>query len=350
MTSAEVLPLRTERVLVRGLMPDDVATFTAYRNDPDVARYQQWPLPYTTGMALQLAHDPAVTSLVPGEWVQLAIDDGTGTLLGDLGVHLDEGGKVATIGYTLAPEHQGRGLASEAVGAVVDRLFEHGIHRVAATLDPDNVASARLVERLGFRYEGRLREASYARGGWTDDECYAVLPTDRRDWLSRSTDPPGEVRLVEITDDNADAAIQVKVHHSQRRFVASVLESLADALLPGDHEGEPARPWFRLAEADGVPAGFVMVALPSASTTDAYLWRFLVDARHQGRGVGRRMIGLVAREMAAAGATTMTTSWVEARGGPEPFYRRLGFDPTGEIDEGEVVARVPIDTLIDGTA
>ena len=350
MTSAEVLPLRTERVLVRGLMPGDVATLTAYRNDPDVARYQQWPLPYTTGMALQLAHDPPITSLVPGEWVQLAIDDGTGDLLGDLGVHLDEGGQVATIGYTLAPEHQGRGLASEAVGALVDRLFEHGVHRIAATLDPDNVASARLVERLGFRYEGRLREASYARGGWTDDECYAVLPTDRRNWLSRPTDGPAEVRLVEVTDDNVDAALKVEVHHSQRRFVASVLESLADALLPGEHDGEPARPWFRLAEADGVPAGFVMVALPSASKPDAYLWRLLVDARHQGRGVGSRMLGLVAREMAAAGAVTMATSWVEGRGGPEPFYRGLGFEPTGEMDGHEVVARVPIDVLIARTA
>lgn len=347
MAMPPVLPIRTARVEIRGLVPADVDVFTAYRNDPEVARYQQWPLPYTTSMALQLAHDPPITALVPGEWVQLAITDPSGALIGDLGVHLDEGGAVATVGYTLAPEHQGRGLATEAVGAVVDRLFDHGVHRIAATLDPDNVASARLVERLGFRYEGRLRHASYSRGKWGDDECYAILAADRLDWLHRPTTPPADVRLVEIASDNLDAAVGVAVHHSQERFVASVVDSLADALVPGEEDGHPVVPWFRMVTADGVPAGFVMVALPAAGTTEANLWRFLVDARHQGRGIGRRMLGLVADEMAAVyGATTMRTSWVEGRGGPEPFYRALGFEPTGEIDGGEIVARVAIDTLI----
>jgi GNAT superfamily N-acetyltransferase len=143
------------------------------------------------------------------------------------------------------------------------------------------------------------------------------------------------------------AAVGVAVHHSQERFVASVVDSLADALVPGEEDGHPVVPWFRMVTADGVPAGFVMVALPAAGTTEANLWRFLVDARHQGRGIGRRMLGLVADEMAAVyGATTMRTSWVEGRGGPEPFYRALGFEPTGEIDGGEIVARVAIDTLI----
>lgn len=350
MADADLLPFRTARLLVRGLAPADVDAFTTYRNHPDVARYQQWPLPYTVHMAGRLAHDPPLTALVPGEWVQLAIDDGAGALLGDLGVHLDDAAGIATIGYTLAPEQQGNGMAREAVGGLVDRLFERGIHRIAATLDPENVPSARLVEQLGFRYEGCNRQASYVRGEWGDDDCYAILAAERRAWRERPTGPPGDVRLVEVTTDNLDAVAELAVHRSQQRFVASVLDSFADALVPGEEDGEPVRPWFRAAEADGQTAAFVMLALPRPSGPEPYLWRLLVDARHQGRGIGRRLMGLVAHELAAAGATTLTTSWVEGRGGPEPFYAGLGFEPTGELDDDEVVGRVTIETLLARTA
>ena len=64
-------------------------------------------------------------------------------------------GRIATIGYSLATAHQGKGLAREAVGAVVDRLFDVlGVHRVEAGVDPRNIASARLVEDLGFELRG----------------------------------------------------------------------------------------------------------------------------------------------------------------------------------------------------
>ena len=66
-----------------------------------------------------------------------------------------------------------------------------------------------------------------------------------------------------------------------------------------------------------------------------------VDARHQGRGIGGRALRLVGERLAAEGDTVLTTSWVDAPGGPEGFYRRLGFVPTGEIDDGEIVGVGP---------
>ena len=91
---------------------------------------------------------------VPGDWIQIAIEVG-GELAGDVAVGLEQHGLVATIGYTLAPAHRGRGIGRRAVGVVVDALFsELGVHRVQAELDPRNVASARLVESLGFAHEG----------------------------------------------------------------------------------------------------------------------------------------------------------------------------------------------------
>ena len=83
---------------------------------------------------------------------------------------------------TFAPATQGRGLATEALGAVVTRLFEqHDLHRVYAQADDRNVPVHRLLERLGFRCEARLVEADWFKGEWTTLRTYATL---RREWRS----------------------------------------------------------------------------------------------------------------------------------------------------------------------
>jgi RimJ/RimL family protein N-acetyltransferase len=88
--------------------------------------------------------------------------------------------QTAEVGVTLAPARQGSGLATEALGAVVSRLFDqHDMHRVYAQADDRNVAVHRLLERLGFRCEARLVEADWFKGEWTTLRTYATL---RREW------------------------------------------------------------------------------------------------------------------------------------------------------------------------
>ncbi len=347
MGTTAILPFRTERVTVRAMRPDDVATFVAYRNDPEVARYQDWTLPYTGELAHQLIDGmDDLGGPVDGQWVQLAIDVG-GTLAGDLGVHLDAEARTATLGFTLDPAHQGLGYATEAAGGLIDRLFEQlDVHRVAATVDPGNLASARLLERLGFSYEGRGLKSAYVRGEWVDDDRYAILAEGRRSWRERATEPPATVRLVEITRDNLDAVRRLATHRSQQRFVATVEQSFTDAFVPEAVDGHPVTPWLRAIEADGVPVGFLMLALRTAEHPEAFLWRFLVDARHQGRGIGRRALRLVAEELEADGDTALTTSWVPGRGSPAGFYEGLGFVPTGRMLDDEVEASVAIERLL----
>lgn len=85
----------------------------------------------------------------------------------------------AEVGFILRPDRVGRGLASDAVGAVLRfAVAEMGLHRVEADVDPDNAGSIRLLERLGFVYEGRLRERWFTFGTWKDSLFYGLLAAD----------------------------------------------------------------------------------------------------------------------------------------------------------------------------
>lgn len=333
--SLAILPIRTGRLVLRALVPADAAVILAYRNDPEVARYQDWALPFTPVAAEQLVSDQAdVVGPVVGDWVQLGVEH-RGRLVGDLAVGLDRSGITATVGYTLRADSWGKGLGTEAVGALVDALFARGIERATATLDPLNLRSARLLERLGFRYEGRAVGAAFVRGAWLDDDRYGVTAPERADWVARPRSAPVDVRLVEVTDANRSVVASLATHHTQERFVATMAESFADAADPETHDGAPVVPWMRAIEADEEVAGFLMTAEPRWSGEPPYLWRLLIDRRHQGRGIGRRALGLLIERLRDEGHDRLLTNWVRDQGGPEPFYLGLGFRLTGRIEDGE---------------
>lgn len=174
-------PLRTERLTLRPLREDDVDIVVAYRNDPAVAEYQDWDLPVTRErVERQIAAQGAWTDLVPGEPRQIGIDL-DGELIGDLYVGLDEHGGVAEIGFTLRPEHQGKGYAFEAASAVVADLIERlGCHRLVGQLSPQNARSARLLERLGMHVESLAPRSYWCRGAWDDNLTYAMSDDEWR--------------------------------------------------------------------------------------------------------------------------------------------------------------------------
>lgn len=334
-------PLRTERLLVRMPHEDDVDLLTAYRNDPQVARLQDWELPYPRERAERLVAAHAERDDIrPGEGTQLAIDL-DGQLVGDIYVGLDEHCGVAEVGFTLAAAHQGKGYAVEAVSAVVDDLVDRlGVHRVVGELSPENLASARLLERLGMTYEYWAEKSFWWRGAWDDNLHYSMTADQRRAWRDRPCTAPEHVRLVELTHENFRDYGRLRTHRSQERFVAGVTQSYADALFPGTHGGHPVVPVLRGIEADGEPAGFLMYAdAANPGTPHPFLWRFLVDRVHQGRGIGARALRLWLDDLRAAGHAAVGTSWVQAPGGPEPFYLAAGFELTGEMDDGEALAR-----------
>lgn len=144
------------------------------------------------------------------------------------------------------------------------------------------------------------------------------------------------VTLREITSSNETAVRALRVAPDQERFVATVATSLDEA------EATPrARPWHRAIYAGEQPVGFVMLSydMPPGDPDQPYryfLWRLLIDARHQGHGYGRAAMELVIEHLRGrSNATELVTSVHPGPGSPGPFYRRLGFEPTGEWLEGE---------------
>lgn len=143
----------------------------------------------------------------------------------------------------------------------------------------------------------------------------------------------------QITPDNVAAACQLAVEPHQKDFVAPVAVSLAEAYT------QPEIAWPRLILDDGEPVAFVMGGFDPHAELDFFrcgIWRLNVGAGVQGRGYGRFAVETVLEEARRRGQSAATVLWIPAEGGPEEFYLRLGFRPTGQTFNGEVVGRIEL--------
>jgi diamine N-acetyltransferase len=151
------------------------------------------------------------------------------------------------------------------------------------------------------------------------------------------------VSLREITAETVGAVVRLAVTENQTAFVATNAVSLAQALFAPDA-------WYRAICLDDQAVGFVMLAdeslrRPPPPQPQVTVWRFMIDARFQGRGIGRAALLLVIDEVRRRGIfKTLLLSYVPGPGCPEPFYRGLGFLPTGRMDGREVVLALSLET------
>lgn len=172
---SEVPVLTTPRLILRPRRDADAEALYPVLSDPDVMRWwSRAPLESLEETRVYLSRDAA------GEWrawfITLAGDD---RAIGWVSTGEKRQGGVAEIGYILSPAVQGRGFAREAVSAVIDLLFAEGKRRIFADTDPDNAASNRLLEVLGFRREGLLRAEWETHIGVRDSVIWGLL---REDW------------------------------------------------------------------------------------------------------------------------------------------------------------------------
>ncbi|TSC33128.1 GNAT family N-acetyltransferase [Corallococcus sp. Z5C101001] len=171
------------RLVLRRLRAEDLGALVAYRNDPEVARYQSWT-DYDASRGRQLIED--MRGRQPGEpgWFQFAIASrDTDVLMGDCALRVDaDDPRLGEIGFTLSREHQGQGLGTEAVRTLLEYVFGTlSLHRVFAVTDAKNIAAATVLERVGMRREGHFIENIFFKGAWGDEFQYALLG---REWAS----------------------------------------------------------------------------------------------------------------------------------------------------------------------
>jgi RimJ/RimL family protein N-acetyltransferase len=172
-----IFSLETPRLLLRPFRDNDIEALVAYRSDPDVERYQMWQN-YNQAQGKDLISGNKELDFRMGGRFQIALEHkASHRLIGDLYLRIDENDRrLGEVGYTLAKEYQGQGLATEAMKALLKHCFETlKMHRLSATADPRNLPSLRLLERLGFRREAYFIKSLWFKGAWADDVVYGLL-------------------------------------------------------------------------------------------------------------------------------------------------------------------------------
>jgi RimJ/RimL family protein N-acetyltransferase len=175
------LPIDLCDLRLRRLRHTDFADMLAYYSHPAVARYCEWDAMTDEQVAAILE---AQGSVLPGDvgvplliGVELTAEQ---RLVGDcsLTITLPEH-RQAEVGFCFHPEYHGRGFATRSLHAALVYAFETlQMHRVAARCDVRNEPSRRLLERVGMRREGHLRQCAFLKGEWIDDYVYAMLASE----------------------------------------------------------------------------------------------------------------------------------------------------------------------------
>jgi len=169
--------LAGQRVRLRAPRPGDVDDVFALFSDPSVMRY--WSsAPMQARAQAEGKIEEILEAFAQGGMINwLVADRRNDTAIGSCTLfRFDARHRRAEVGYALRSDHWGRGLAAEAVTLALDWAFRTlMLHRIEADIDPRNDASRRLLERLGFRREGLLRERFFVDGEASDSEFHGLL-------------------------------------------------------------------------------------------------------------------------------------------------------------------------------
>jgi len=181
---APSLPIETERLRIRAYTTDDFDSVLGMFGREDVSRYLNWEPMNREHVADLLQRRLKHASMEKaGEGLGLALEErSSGRFVGEVILRwLSEESRQGEIGWSLHPDAQGKGYATEAARALLRLGFEDlGLHRIIAECDPRNVASIRVMERIGMRREADHVESTWLKGEWVGSTVYAILEDEWR--------------------------------------------------------------------------------------------------------------------------------------------------------------------------
>lgn len=173
------MKLETPRLLIRPVQPQDAGAIYEYRGDAENSKFLSRTMASLDEVKEFIAKcEPEFNQ--HGTWYQtVLVSKNNGEVIGDVGLHFtiqDSSNSTVELGYTLHRHYWGNGYAFEALTAILSTLFkDYKKHRICASVDPRNVASMRLLEKLGFRKEAHFVKSLYFRGNWVDDVVFGLL-------------------------------------------------------------------------------------------------------------------------------------------------------------------------------
>ena len=179
-----LLPIVSDRLILRSFRKSDAAAFHGWRNDADVARYTLWDYPFPIERAKAFCCEQSSLPPFPkGQYYQLMmVERASDMAVGDIGVGnavTPEGAGTVRIGYTLCPAAQGKGYMTEALRALLPVLVKPlKVKTFSADIDARNPASGRVLERLGFKAGPVHKERTFVKGEWCDEIDYVLDATD----------------------------------------------------------------------------------------------------------------------------------------------------------------------------
>ncbi|HEY5801516.1 MAG TPA: GNAT family protein [Burkholderiaceae bacterium] len=178
-------PLRTPRLQLRLLAPEDADALFALMSEPEVMRYFSEP-PWGDHARAVEQIEKDTQAFLDGAYYRFAIEvQATGAMIGTCTLFaIHQQNRRAEVGYALHPAHWGQGYMAEAMDALLAHAFGTlDLRRLEADIDPRNTASAALLHKLGFQKEGHLRERWIVGGETSDSDLYGLL---RREWRAVS--------------------------------------------------------------------------------------------------------------------------------------------------------------------
>lgn len=180
--------LRSARLELREFTIEDWSAVHEYASRSEACRFQPWGPNSSEESRAFVEEAVAAAKQEPRTRYALAVVlAATGELIGTAELHVRSSRfRTGELAYIVNPDYWGQGYATEAARAVLKFGFgDLGLHRIFGTCDPRNTASARVLQKVGMTYEGRLRETILIRDGWRDSEVYSIL---EQEWSASAAD------------------------------------------------------------------------------------------------------------------------------------------------------------------
>jgi ribosomal-protein-alanine N-acetyltransferase len=314
--------LTTSRFRLRRIVPADLGVVFRGLSDPLVIAH--YGVAYESLEATQRQMDwfEEIQAAGTGRWWGICEPGADARLIGASGLNdvNAEHGR-GELGYWLLPEHWGRGVATECVGAVLEHAFgAMGLHRVGADVEVDNHASRRLLGRLGFLLEGVRRGCERKRGAHIDLMYYGRL----------ASDPVPMPRLMQgirmATAADVDQA--APLFDAYRQFYGLPSDLALCRRYLAERLGRDESLVLLAGEAGDAALGFVQL-YPSFSSLRAartyVLYDLFVDPAARQRGVGRRLMEAAAEEARRRGAVSLVLSTAKSNHRAQRLYESLGW-------------------------